>query len=74
MRMRKPRVRDLKNAEIVPTHRKRVFKNETIIKVVTAPQEWFCDRCGAVIRAGEQCVKIGNQKVCAVHIKEGYHA
>ena len=68
MRMRKPRVRSLKNTEIVPSQRKRVFKDGASVKVVTAPQEWFCDRCSAVIRKGEQCVKIGNQKVCAVHI------
>lgn len=69
MKMRKPRVQDLKNAEVVVSHKKGVFKDETIVKVITAPQDWKCDKCGAAIKQGEQCIKIGKNKMCAVHVK-----
>lgn len=40
------------------------------IKVVKAPHTWKCDRCGAVIKQGEECLKIGKEKVCSKHVKE----
>jgi len=41
-----------------------------LIKVVTAPQDWKCDKCGAIVKRGEKCIKIGKTKMCAVHMKE----
>jgi len=44
--------------------------NKSLVRVVTAPQGWTCDECGAVIKKGEKCVKIGKRKLCAKHFNE----
>lgn len=46
------------------------MKTEPLVKVVKAPHTWKCGRCGAVIRRGEECVKVGKEKMCAKHISE----
>lgn len=45
-------------------------KPEPLVKVVKAPNDWKCDKCGAVIKRGEECLKIGRQKICSKHVKE----
>jgi hypothetical protein len=45
-------------------------KIRVLVKVVTAPQDWKCDRCGAVIKQGEQCIKIGGSIICSRHVND----
>ncbi len=45
------------------------MKNKAKVKTVTAPQTWYCG-CGAIIKAGEKCVKIGSKKYCTECVRK----
>jgi len=46
------------------------MKTKTVVKVVTAPQDWDCDECGGVIKAGEKCVKTGSKRYCSECVRK----
>jgi len=45
-------------------------KAEPLVKVVKAPHTWKCDKCGAEIKQGEQCLKIGRSIICSKHVND----
>jgi len=46
------------------------MNNKPLVKVVKAPNDWICDECGALIKRGEECLKIGKRKTCSKHVRE----
>lgn len=43
---------------------KKLTRGQAILRIVTAPNNWICNRCGNWIFAGTKCAKMGASHWC----------